>query len=114
MTTKPPIRIESFTGRASNRYAAAVTKPSGTRIRRAILFQLGSRVLQQTSCGSDHLIGCDVEQTRIRFAGVRERTPASPIPQHDTSCAVWAVARWVGRSEDCQHWDVQRGSEMQR
>ena len=84
----------------------AAAKPSGTRMRRAILLQLGSGVLQQTARCGDHFIGCDFEQANIRFAGVRERSLAGRVPQHNIFRSVWTVAGGIGWSEDRQHWNL--------
>ena len=52
--------MEIFVGCASQTYAAAVAKPSGTRMRRAILLQLGRRFLQQVARSSDDVFGGDL------------------------------------------------------
>src|SRR5215467_13906863 len=104
--TNVPITIEIFAGRAKQIYAAAVANPSGTRTRRAILLQLGTRVLQQASSGGDNFLSSDLKKAGIGRAHVRKRGAARRIAQYSIASCVGTVAGGIGGAEDRNHWDV--------
>ncbi len=65
-----PMMMDNRVGRASQRYAPANRNPNGTRMRRAILFQLGNGHLQQAAGCRKYLIGRGIEQARIEITCV--------------------------------------------
>src|SRR5215472_1215369 len=76
-----PTMSESRVGRASQRYTPAKTNPSGTRMRRAMVCQLGMRCIKHAADRQDDFLGADADQTRVRAGGVRQRCPAGRISQ---------------------------------
>src|SRR5579884_1859031 len=98
--TAVPIAIDDPVGCASQMYAAANRNPNGTRMRRAMWFQLRTRFLQQFMHGGYDFIGRDVHQAGIGSAGVRKRSLACRIAEHNAFRSVRPVTRGIGGAED--------------
>src|SRR5205085_122225 len=112
IATAAPMMMDNVVGCANQMYAAAKRNPSGTRIRRAILFQLDNWRLQQLAGCGKHLIWRDIEQAGIEITGVRKRSRTGGISQHDVCSRVWAVAGGVSGAEDRDYRNAQRSGKM--
>src|SRR5258708_18693460 len=83
-------------------------------MRRAMVCQLGMRNLQQAAGGGDDFRCGYLQQSRIRRAGVRERSLTGTISQDDVLGPVRAVAYGIGGAEYCDDWNLQRRGKMKR
>src|SRR5262245_57581438 len=111
--TKPqPAAIHIRAGRANHKYAAAKTKPRGTRNRVAILPQLGMGASQEVADRANDLIGPDLQQSLIRVAVMRERCDAFRVPQRNRPVAKGAGADGIGGPEQANDGDAQGRGQM--
>ena len=77
----------------------AKTKPSGTRMRRAIADQLATTHLEQLPGGGYDLCDADFKQTLIGLGNVPVTGGAGGIPQHHAGRAKRAIARRIRGTE---------------
>src|SRR5215471_16417886 len=113
ITKKEPAAIQVHVGRANHKYAAAKTKPSGTRNRVAILAQLGTGASQEMAGCANHLIGPDLQQAFIGLPVMGKRGDALRMPQGNCLVAEWAGASRVGRSIQADDRYAQGRSQVQ-
>src|SRR5512142_1711144 len=82
-----PADSDSHVGRANQKYAAAKTKPSGTRERVAIRDQLGMACSQQVTRRGDDFFRRDLHQAGFRFSMMGKSGFAFRMAQRDGLCA---------------------------
>src|SRR5579859_1480711 len=110
---KPP-NSDGHVGRANQRYAAANTKPRGTRERVATRDQLGMARSQQMAGRGDDFFRRDLHQAGFRFSMMGKSSFALRMAQRDGCGAERPGARRIGWAVETHHRNVQRRRKMQR
>src|SRR6185369_4598360 len=94
-----PKKSEVQSGVANQKYAAAKTKPSGTRERVAIRAQLGITASQQVAGRGDHFFRRDLEQPGLSFTMMRKGGFTLRMAQRNRPCAKWPSPRRISWAE---------------
>src|SRR6266571_9260936 len=109
-----PANSDGHVGWANQRYAAANTKPSGTRERVATRDQLGMACSQQVAGRGDDFFRRDLHQSGFRFPMMGESSFALRMAQRDGLGAKRPGASRIGWAVETNHGNVQRRRKMQR
>src|SRR5690242_5481450 len=99
---KPPDK-DAHVGRANQRYAAANTKPRGTRERVATRDQLGMGCSQQVARRRDDLFRRDLHQAGFRLSMMGKCSFAFRMAQRDDLGAERPGSRWIGWTVETNH-----------
>src|SRR5579859_1525199 len=109
---KPP-NSDGHVGRANQRYAAANTKPRGTRERVATRDQLGMARSQQMAGRGDDFFRRDLHQAGFRFSMMGKSSFALRMAQRDGFGGEGPGARRIGGAVETHNRNVQGCREMQ-
>src|SRR5438128_863350 len=109
---KPPTS-EGHVGWANQRYAAANTKPSGTRERVATRDQLGMACSQQVAGRGDDFFCRDLHQSGFRFPMMGKSSFTLRMAQRDRLRAERPGARRISWAIETHNRNVQRRRKVQ-
>src|SRR5581483_9381110 len=92
----------------------AKANPRGTRMRRAVLDQLGTDLLEYVESGGNHVVGSDLEHSNIRPTLARMGCRTSWIAQHDAARVKRTIASGSGGPEDRHDRNAQGRGQVER
>src|SRR5450432_620425 len=117
ITNSAPNKIDSQVGRASHKYSPVKAKPTGTRIRRAILCQvteypLGTQVSQQLPRCGNNFADRDFQNSFVGLRPPLVRCEAQGASQNNFSPGEWAIASRICRTKNCHDGNAQSRRQM--